>query len=98
MSGFLLRKSCVLYMYNVVFTPHAKKDLIKLPKNVQNRIIKKIKFFTNSENPLAFSKPLINLPPLTHRFRVGDYRVAFYITENIITIDRIEHRKDVYLN
>ena len=83
-------------MLNVVFTPQGKKDLVKLPKDIQQRIIKKIKFFASVDNPLSFAKLLANLPPLTHRFRVGDYRIAFYLSENMITIDRIEHRKEVY--
>jgi mRNA-degrading endonuclease RelE of RelBE toxin-antitoxin system len=85
-------------MFSVVFTKKAEKDLAKLPKDIQKRIIKKVKYFASTDNPLAFSKPLINLPPMTHRFRVGDYRIAFYITNKIINIDRIEHRKDVYLH
>lgn len=85
-------------MFEIAFTPQAKKDLIKLSKELQRRIIKKIQFFASAENPLAYSKPLINLPPLTHRFRVGDYRIAFYIKDKIIIIDRVQHRKDVYLH
>jgi len=85
-------------MFEVKFTPKGAKDLEKLPKELQKRIIKKIQFFALSENPLHFSKPLIKLPPSTHRFRVGDYRIAFYIEENILYIDRIRHRREVYIH
>lgn len=85
-------------MFDVKFTPKGAKDLSKLPKELQERVIKKIKFFASSENPLAFSKSLVNLPPATHRFRVGDYRIAFYLQGDTIYIDRIKHRKEVYLS
>ena len=84
-------------MFNVEFTPSGAKDLKKLSKELQQRVLKKIQFFAAQEDPLAFSKPLVNLPPITHRFRVGDYRVAFYIEKKTIYIDRIRHRSEVYL-
>ena len=85
-------------MFNVKFTLGGAKDLKKLSKELQQRVLKKIQFFAAQEDPLAFSKPLVNLPPITHRFRVGDYRVAFYIEKNTIYIDRIRHRSEVYLH
>ena len=85
-------------MFDVKFTPKGANDLEKLPKDLQKRIIKKIQFFSNTTNPLLFSKPLVNLPPATHRFRVGDYRVAFYVEGEVIYIDRIGHRSEVYLH
>lgn len=83
-------------MFEIRFTDHAKKDLEKLPKDIQKRIIKKLTFFAAQEDPILFAKPLVNLPPLTHRFRVGDYRVAFYISSKTLYVDRIRHRKEVY--
>lgn len=83
-------------MFDIKFTPHGEKDLKKLPIEIQRRIIKKLSFFSEQENPVTFSKPLINLPPATHRFRVGDYRIAFYTDQSSVYIERIRHRKDVY--
>jgi len=83
-------------MYNVQFSLSAQKDLQKLPKDIQKRIIKKLQFFASQQEPLIFSKPLVNLPPATHRFRVGVYRIAFYISEKNIYIERIKHRREVY--
>lgn len=85
-------------MFEINFTEHAKKDLDKLPIDIQKRIIKKLQFFSSQTNPIAFSKPLVNLPPATHRFRVGNYRIAFYIAGKIIYVERIRHRREVYLS
>lgn len=83
-------------MFNVKFTPKGQKDLEKLPRDIQKRIIQKLEFFSNQENPIAFSKPLLDLPPATHRFRVGNYRIAFYVEQDTIFIERARHRKEVY--
>lgn len=85
-------------MFDVKFTPRGQKDLKKLPRDLQIRILEKIQFFSEQVNPTAFAKPLVNLPPATHRFRVGDYRVAFYISGKTFYIDRIRHRREVYLS
>ena len=84
-------------MFKVKFTPAGTKDLKKLPKDLQRRVIRKIDFFSKVRTPLLLSKPLVNLPPSIHRFRVGDYRIAFFIKEGVIYIDRIGHRREVYL-
>ncbi len=83
-------------MFDVKFTPKGSKDLKKLPRDFQKRIIKKIEFYAGQEKPTTFSKPLVNLPPATHRFRVGDYRVAFYVDKSTLYIERIGHRREVY--
>lgn len=85
-------------MFDINFTEYAKKDLDKLPMDIQKRIIKKLQFFSSQTNPITFSRPLVNLPPATHRFRVGDYRIAFYIVGKIIYIERIRHRREIYLS
>ena len=83
-------------MFDVKFTPRGKKDFEKLPRDMQRRIVVKMQFFSSQPDPLVFSKKLIDLPPSTHRFRVGDYRIAFYIYVSTIVVDRIRHRREVY--
>lgn len=83
-------------MFKLEFTPKGQKDLERLPKNIQIKVIKKLELYSKQIDPLAFAKPLVNLPPTTHRFRIGDYRVAFYIYEQTIYIEKVGHRKEVY--
>lgn len=45
---------------------------------------------------MHFAKPLVNLPPSTHRFRVGTYRVSFYLANHILFIERVELRGQAY--
>ncbi|EKD78678.1 MAG: addiction module antitoxin [uncultured bacterium] len=87
-------------MVDVVYSAQARIDLKRLPKNIAQRIISKIYFFSQQEKPLAFAKPLRDFALGQYRFRVGDYRVIFDVDQrgvmSILLILRIKHRKDVY--
>lgn len=83
-------------MYAIKFTPRGKREFQKLPKNIQQRIGNKLIFYASSENPLNFARALVNLPPSTYRFRIGKYRVSFFIRGKIIFIERVELRGQAY--
>lgn len=87
-------------MYQVIYTEKAREDLRSLGLSVQQRIAKKIHFFSLQKNPLSFAKRLKYTALGQYRFRIGDYRVLFDIDNkgkiNILMILRIKHRKDVY--
>lgn len=86
--------------YTLAITARAKKDILGLPKEDAQRIIKKLRFFISSPNPLHHAKPLTNTEVAEYRFRVGDYRILFDVDPRgnitILTILTIQHRKDVY--
>lgn len=80
----------------IEFTASGKREFNKLAVQLQKRIIEKIELYISSANPLSFARPLVNLPPATHRFRVGKYRVCFYVKEGYIIIDGVDTREDAY--
>ena len=83
-------------MFSILFTRRGQKDIEKLPYPIQGRIKNKLLDYSAFENPFLFAKPLINLPPATHRFRVGKYRISFFIYEKTIFIERVELRGEAY--
>jgi mRNA interferase RelE/StbE len=83
-------------VYKLEISDKAIKDLKKLDKVVQKRIVKKIKFFMNEADPLQFSKTLVNSKDGDYRWRIGNFRVVFDEDGNKIKLLRIQHRKDVY--
>ena len=87
-------------MYKIVYTSKARKDLKNLDFYVGQRIIKKIRAYKETNNPLNFAKPLKNSRIGHFRFRIGDYRAVFDIDNNgnikILLILKIAHRKEVY--
>jgi len=83
-------------MHHYVFKRQAFKDLKKLPKGIQNRIISKLDYYISVANPLVFADRLINYEIGQYRFRIGDYRVIFDVEDEIIIILTLGHRKEIY--
>lgn len=85
-------------MYSVNFASSARKALKKLPKEILEKIIRKIEDLIS--NPYS---PHLDVKKLAggggeHRLRVGDYRIVYLIEDDrlLILIVAIAHRKDVY--
>jgi len=81
----------------IIISDRAKKDLQKIKEGdrvTAQRISDKI-------NPDSFDlknmdiRPLINSNNL-YRLRVGNYRIIFTISDNIVIITKIRHRQGVY--
>ena len=80
--------------YKLAFKKSVFRDLKKLSKDDAERILDKI------EQDLP--EKADNFPLLTgkfaglRKFRIGDYRVIYTITENTALVLRISHRRDAY--
>jgi len=83
-------------MFDYQFTKTSFKRLEKLPKDIQIRILNKLDYFCQQEDPLDFAEPLTKSILGEYRFRIGDYRVAFDLEDKIIVIQDVDHRKEVY--
>lgn len=81
---------------NYSFKPAALRQLEKLPKIVQKRIIKKLDFYCASSSPLKFAEHLVDKRLGSYRFRIGEYRVVFDIEKNQIIILLVGHRREIY--
>lgn len=83
-------------MHSYELKSQAVRDLKKLPKEIQRRIIKKIDFYIASGKPLFFADHLVNYEIGSYRFRIGDYRVIFDIEGDCLIILTIGHRREIY--
>ena len=72
----------------------AIKDLSKIDKQNALKIFSKIENLKDFPKVANFKKLTNFVPP--YRLRVGDYRVLFDREDDIITVYRIRHRKDIY--
>ena len=79
--------------YGIIFSDSSLKQLKKLEKNVQERIISTLERI--KIRPQAYVTKLVGDPG--YRLRVGDYRVILDIDEGnlIILIIKIGHRKKI---
>ena len=81
-------------MYEVVFSLKVKKQLLKLDKDIQERIISSLERIRI--RPGAFITKLVGDPG--YKLRIGDYRVIMDIDKNnlIILVIKVGHRKNIY--
>lgn len=83
--------------YKVVYLDQVEQDLKKLDKSIIRKILGRIETYL-ARDPKELGKPLKGEFQGYWRYRWGDYRVIYKISERevLILILRISHRKDVY--
>ena len=83
--------------YKVVYLEQVEQDLRKLDRIVVKKILVRIETYLASD-PKELGKPLKGEFQGYWRYRWGDYRVIYKISEReiLILVLRISHRKDVY--
>ncbi len=81
-------------MYEIIFSNKAKKQLFKLEKNSQERIIAALERIRI--RPESYIEKLVGDPG--YKLRVGDYRVIMDIINDnlLILIIKVSHRRDIY--
>lgn len=82
--------------YKIEFLKTAAKELKKLPKDIQIRIIRKIEKLIDEPYP-ADTKKLKNGNG-RFRIRVGNYRIIYKLEDKklVILIIKVGHRRDIY--
>jgi mRNA interferase RelE/StbE len=83
-------------IYKLLFDDKVTKDLKKIDKAWQKKILKKIKT-TLIDNPKSGKKLIGNLSSY-YRIRVGDYRVIYEVKDDeiIVLVVKIKQSKDIY--
>ncbi len=81
--------------FEVVFSDRAAKEFKKLDKDVQQRIINKLKKYAESEN-LSEAKRLTDPALGTWRYRMGDWRVIFDLKGKELQVLKVAKRSEVY--
>ncbi|MRI58903.1 MAG: type II toxin-antitoxin system mRNA interferase toxin, RelE/StbE family, partial [Epsilonproteobacteria bacterium] len=75
-------------MYKVFFDKKVFKDLKKIDRKWQIKILEKIEQEL-AKNPYIGKKLVGNLSPF-YRYRVGDYRIIYHIYDDIIEIEIVK--------
>jgi mRNA interferase RelE/StbE len=81
-------------MYELIYSDQARKQLLKLDKIIQQRIIASLERIRI--RPTSHVKKLVGNPYFS--LRVGNYRIILNIVEDklIIFIIEMGHRKNIY--
>lgn len=83
-------------MYLITFSKQADKALRKMPSNIAQNIVKKIKKLSINPDIMKNVKKLTD--HLGFRLRSGDWRIIYVINKNekLIQIVKIKTRGDAY--
>ena len=81
-------------MYDIILSEQVVKQLEKLEKNTQERILKALERIRMK--PEAYVTKLVG--PFGYKLRIGDYRVIIDINhgKSIISVTKVGHRKNIY--
>jgi mRNA interferase RelE/StbE len=84
-------------VYKVVYFDSVGEDLKRLDKSIVSKILSRIETYL-AQDPKGLGKPLKGEFQGYWRYRWGDYRVVYKISEReiLILILRIGNRKDIY--
>jgi len=82
-------------VYSYEFKSKAFKQLRKLDKSVQRKIIEKLDQVSREEVLLS-NKRLTKFKIGSFRLRIGDYRLVYDIDGRMITVLLLGHRKEIY--
>lgn len=77
------------------FSQEALQQLTKIDKTYAQRIVQKLEWYVQQEDPLQFARPLSGFDAL-YRFRVGKYRILVTPDGTVLVVLRIAKRSSVY--
>jgi mRNA interferase RelE/StbE len=82
--------------YHITLARTAEKELSRLPLQIQERVINAIDLL--SENPRRIGSKKLQGSLHAYRFRIGDYRIIYEISDKakIVDIAHIRHRREAY--
>ena len=80
--------------YGVAVAPSARRQLRRLPRSAQSRILDAIEALGTYARPRGAVKLEASLH--LYRVRVGDYRIIYSISDSSVLVLKIGHRSDVY--
>jgi mRNA interferase RelE/StbE len=82
--------------HTVELSPLADRQLAKLPRQDQARIVAELE--TLAENPRPAGAKKLKGQDRTYRLRVGSYRIVYDVYDRLlwVLVLRVGHRKDVY--
>lgn len=82
-------------MPKIEWAKDALDDLQKIDKPIVKRILKKISWLSQHFDDIA-PEPLSGELTGTFKLRIGDWRVIYTIENEMITIQAVGHRREIY--
>ena len=82
-------------MASVKWSKSGLDDLETLDPAVRDRVLSKVSWLQENTSRIAPKKLHRELEGL-YRLRVGDYRIVYSVRGDVIVVERVGHRRDIY--
>lgn len=82
-------------MARIEWTEGAVRDLEKLDRQVVRRVLRKLDWFSKNFARVV-PEPLSGEFKGTYKLRVGDWRVIYTVEGNVMIIQSVGHRREIY--
>jgi len=82
-------------LVKIEWAEEAVRDLEKLDRQVAERILRKLEWFSKNFERIV-PEPLGGEFKGTYKLRVGDWRVIYTVEGDIMVIQGIGHRREIY--
>lgn len=82
-------------MPEIEWTKDAVADLQKIDKAIVKRILNKMLWFSHHFHNIT-PEPLLGDLSGTFKLRIGDWRVIYTIETDVIVVQAIGHRREIY--
>jgi mRNA interferase RelE/StbE len=82
--------------YTIELRPAALRDLKSLPREILDRVSRKITSLSDNPRPPGVEK--LRGTEDSYRLRVGDFRILYKIQDQVllVVIVKVRHRREVY--
>jgi mRNA interferase RelE/StbE len=83
--------------WQVALKPRAKRQLAKLDRPVQQRLLEFMERLASRDDPRELGRALQG-PHQLYKYRVGDYRLIAQLQDQalVVLVVKIGHRREVY--
>ena len=82
--------------YTVQLAPAAKRQLRKLDRSIQERVVRRLEKLEKDPRPSGVEK--MEGDESTYRIRMGEYRIVYEIQNKVLVVLvlKVGHRREVY--
>ena len=82
--------------YTVQLAPAAKRQLRKLDRSIQDRVVRRLEKLEKDPRPPRVEK--MEGDESTYRIRMGEYRIVYEIRDKVLVVLvlKVGHRREVY--
>lgn len=83
-------------LYRVRIAPRARREISRLPQQIQARIIVRLEALADDPRPPGAIQ--MAGPEGLYRLRIGNYRAIYSIEDDdlVVLVVKVGHRRDVY--